>query len=307
MRLVLLRARRKARRRLGSSFAVSLLAHAAVLALALVVVHRPVRAPEWLPPPSFDMLFEGGAKPSVVPNKAPPKPNQPISGAEQRASPPPFPTPSPAPTERAAPTRATPLPPVPQTPPERLRRTPTPPPPPVQTAPVPEEALPLPPPRPAPAPVPRPATPVFPAPMNFSFGRPLRMPVPAAPRGGNGAVDLSFAPPNGSAASVEIYGRHDSKTVGPDWSNEFAAWWAQHGYYPRQAGENGESGDVTVDLVVRRDGLVRAVSLTDRSGSTWLDMAAVAVFRDAHLPALPSTSADTVPLTVTIHYVIVRR
>ncbi len=141
--------------------------------------------------------------------------------------------------------------------------------------------------------------------MTFSLGRPLTAPS-ARPRNSRG-IELSFAPPDGGSDSLQIYGRSDSKEVGPDWYNAFAAWWDRHGYYPSQAGQNGESGDVTLDLVIKRNGDVQSVALADRSGSQWLDMAALAVFRGARLPALPTDAAPTVPLHLTIHYVIIRR
>ena len=52
-------------------------------------------------------------------------------------------------------------------------------------------------------------------------------------------------------------------------------------------------------------GKVESVRIEDRSGSEWLDMASVAVFRDATLPPLPpDVTASSVPLHFTIHYII---
>jgi protein TonB len=142
--------------------------------------------------------------------------------------------------------------------------------------------------------------------MMFSLGPPATPRRPAPPRLSRG-IDLSLGQSVVGSENTKIFGRADSKEVGPDWYNRFEAWWERHAYYPPQAGENGEQGDVALDLVIRRNGDVASAILAERSGSQWLDMAALGVFRDARLPELPSTAAATVPIHLTIHYVIVRR
>ena len=141
--------------------------------------------------------------------------------------------------------------------------------------------------------------------MAFSFGGPATPPAARRPPGRG--VDLSFGRGFMGAEDTRIFGRSDSKEVGPDWFNRFAAWWDRHRYYPPQAGENGEQGDVTLDLTVARSGRVERVALASGSGSQWLDLAAVGIFRDATLPPLPSDAAATVPIHLTIHYQIIRR
>ena len=60
-------------------------------------------------------------------------------------------------------------------------------------------------------------------------------------------------------------------------------------------------------LVVARDGRVKAVEIEQRSGSPWLDLGALAVFRDAKLPPLPPDVRDpNVTVDFTIHYMIIR-
>jgi periplasmic protein TonB len=145
----------------------------------------------------------------------------------------------------------------------------------------------------------------FPAPMAFSLGAPTASPR-SRPRVGRG-IDISLGHGVVGAADTRIFGRSDSKEVGPDWYNRFAAWWDRHGYYPPQAGESGQQGDVSLDLVVLRSGRVQRVALIAPSGSQWLDMAALGVFRGARLPSLPSDAAETVPIHLTIHYQILRR
>ncbi|MGH7212862.1 MAG: hypothetical protein ACREF1_15545, partial [Acetobacteraceae bacterium] len=92
-----------ARRRLAPSFAASALAHALLLALAILWAHHRVEAPEWLPPPSFDIVFEGGKaeKSTVAAPKAQPKSETP-------------PEPAPALPPAPGPTPATPAKPAPQ-------------------------------------------------------------------------------------------------------------------------------------------------------------------------------------------------
>lgn len=141
--------------------------------------------------------------------------------------------------------------------------------------------------------------------MNFSLGGPAA-PQSAQRRIGRG-IDLSFGRGVIGAEDTKIFGRTDSKEVGPDWFNQFAAWWDRHGYYPPQAGKQNQQGEVTLDLVIQRSGRVERVALASGSGSQWLDLAALGVFRGALLPALPSDAAASVPLNLTIHYEIIRR
>ncbi len=299
-----------ARRRLAPSFAASALAHALLLALAILWAHHRVEAPEWLPPPSFDIVFEGGkAEKSTV---AAPK-KQPNATPEAAPAPPPAPLPAPAPVTPAP--RLQPVEPQPVRPQPVERQPAAPPRVSTPIAPLPPPAVgaelipvPPPPPRPAPAPSPRaspPRRPAFPAPMAFSLGGPAAPPS-VRRRTGRG-IDLSFGSGFMGAEDTKIFGRTDSKEVGPDWANQFAAWWIRHRYYPPQAGENNEQGDVVLDLVVERSGRVERVALASGSGSQWLDLAALGVFRGATLPALPSDAAASVPIHLTIHYQIIRQ
>ncbi len=142
--------------------------------------------------------------------------------------------------------------------------------------------------------------------MAYSFGAPPRQ--QAAPRGtgGHGAIDLAFAPAGRFSDQLREGAWSDDKDIGDNWFNLVAAWWKRHAYYPPEAGMNGEQGDATVKLLVRHDGKVESVQLEGGSGSQWLDMAAVAVFRGATLPPLPSDVTEaTIPLHFTIHYIII--
>ncbi len=313
------------RRRLAPSFVISILAHALLLALAILLAHRRIEPPEWLPPPTFEVVPDSGgaSKPSVAAPEPQPTPATPPEAAP---APPPTPTPAapstpppPAPAPAMPPTPSPPaavpveplapppsaivpafpiMPPPPALAPEAIPLSPAPTEPPL---PRPEIRVPLTiqPIVPMPPPVPRQT---FPAPMAFSLGGPTAAPSPRR-RAGRG-IDLSLGSGVVGAADTRIFGRSDSKEVGPDWYNRFAAWWDRHGYYPPQAGRNGQQGDVVLDMVVLRSGQVERVALTSPSGSQWLDMAALGVFRDARLPPLPANTAASVPITLRIHYQI---
>ena len=56
---------------------------------------------------------------------------------------------------------------------------------------------------------------------------------------------------------------------------------------------------------VNPNGRVTSVQMRSRSGSQWLDLALMGLFRDANLPALPDA---TEPLTFdfTMHYILIR-
>ena len=161
------------------------------------------------------------------------------------------------------------------------------------------------PPRPTPPPRPHPH-PVLPTPMAYSFGAPPRLRAVPRGTGGRGSIDLAFAPAGRFADQLREGAWSDDKEVGDNWLNLVAAWWQRHAYYPPEAGMNGEQGITTVKLVVRHDGSVAKVQLEDPSGYPWLDMAAVAVFRGATLPPLPSdVTAASIPVHFTIHYIII--
>lgn len=297
-------------------FTASALLHLLLLAAAILLARQHIEAPEqpeWVPPTTMRMIFQGGAPkhPEIAAPKPTPAHKLPESApAAPRPALPPLPTPPPL----APPAPITPPPAVqaPKQAPKVAVQPPLPAPAPPRPKPQPAapeiEALPLPPP-PAPAQARRapPRHLAFPAPMAFSFGPAARAPSRPAPGSFGHGIDISLGQGVLGSADTKIFGRGDSKYVGPDWYNEFEAWWERHSYYPPQAGLNGEQGDVTLDLVVRRDGEVQSVRLAVPSGWQWLDMAALAVFRGAHLPPLTSDNAATVPLHLTIHYVIVRR
>lgn len=260
-----------------------------------------------LPPPPIEQSLPPTAPPNEVP------PPQEVVPPAQEVAPPPVPTPQPLP-ETAAPATTPPPTPAP-------------------------EAVPLPPPVPVPEATPRPATqrpvlqrpalprlprtreaaarpisppragPAFPAPTDFSLGPRFAAPEadPPRPRASHGTIDLSFAPMMGGGDITQLHPQGKGDDVGEDWFNEVAGWWLRHRFYPSEAGRLQQEGDVELRLVVGRDGRVEAVDVEQRSGSPWLDLGALAVFRDAKLPPLPPDVTDpNVTVDFTIHYVILR-
>lgn len=278
----------------------------------------PVPPVEQSPPPPIEQ-----PPPTAPPVEVPPAPPAEIPPAPEVVAPAPqeVAPPVPAPTPPAATLPAPPQPlPEASAPPTTA---------PAAQVPAPE-AIPLPPPVPVPAPeappqpVPprqarpreaaRPAAPphpgpAFPAPMEFSLGPRVAVPeaTPPRPRASPGTIDLSFAPMMGGGDITQLHPQGKGDDVGEDWFNEVAAWWLRHRFYPSEAGRLLQEGDVMLRLVVARDGRVQAVDIQQKSGSPWLDLGALAVFRNAKLPPLPPDVRDPdVTVDFTIHYVIIR-
>jgi protein TonB len=117
-------------------------------------------------------------------------------------------------------------------------------------------------------------------------------------------LDFSLAPRAGAADSspfAHIPGAHSAT----DWRNALSAWVSAHAYYPEQAAMNGEDGNVMVQVTANPDGHVTSVRLEDRSGSTWLDMALMGLFRDQDLP--PTHEDEPITFNFTMHYILIRQ
>ena len=84
-----------------------------------------------------------------------------------------------------------------------------------------------------------------------------------------------------------------------------AVYWRQHRYFPEQAAQSGEDGTVELQIVVNRLGRVESAEIKRRSGSPWLDMAAIGTWRNAQLTPLPAENTDpTITIPLTINYVL---
>jgi protein TonB len=143
--------------------------------------------------------------------------------------------------------------------------------------------------------------------MNFSFNQPppqARPPARSNPRAAPNVLDFSLAPRQG-ATDTSPFSRVAGAHVGPDWRNQLSAWVRSHAYYPQQAAMNNEDGDVTVQVVANPNGRVTSVEMKSRSGSQWLDMALLGLFRDANLPPLFGES-EPITFNFTMHYILIR-
>ena len=273
-------------------------------------------APEQPPPATAEPAPELTLPPVPTPAEPLPAPPAPAPPAPAQTAPTP-PAPAPAadvPDLQAPPAATTPPEPAPEQRPPDVRldlpQTPAPPPPlPDLATPAPAPpAPPPPPPRPRPRTAPPPGT--FGNPMDLSFNSaPSRAPAPrvTAPRGSvaSRSLDLSPGVPKGPDRSDMFFDARAAR-IGGDWREALKTYWVNHRYYPRQAAENGEDGSVDVELTVGGNGRVQSVVLKSRSGSTFIDMAAVGTWRNAQLPPLPPELGNPYTFTITINYILLR-
>ena len=331
---------RRSRRDRAAWLALALLLHFLVFAALVLVLPEEPKPPDTPAPAEVALLFEGGSRlatpapPSdrVLPSKAP----APIPGLDAEtsvAAPPPAANVEP-PTPEAATPEAPPVPlatpPVASAPPvspaapaapdvestlvipplvarppadattavpEPPRPTVTPPPPAIATREPPR-------PRP-PRVVSRPTSPRVTA---DGFPTTL-MPSFDLSRQASVARNATIPPPSASQsnASSDVRG---GEALGADWLAELSAYVERHKRYPEQAAQNNEEGDSTISIVVERDGRVfgRGVDLVRRSGSQFLDMGLLSMFRDKQLPPFPPGAPhDRETIQITMHYYLIRR
>jgi protein TonB len=155
-------------------------------------------------------------------------------------------------------------------------------------------------------PAPRSAVGTLSNPMDLSLG-------PAAPRpAARGAVasrslDLSAPEAHDGPARSDPYAQIRAANASADWNRGLLQYWRQHRFYPEQAAANGEQGSVTIQLTVNRSGRVENVEVLSRSGSQWLDLAAVATWRDARLPPFTNEMReDRITFPIPIQYYLIR-
>jgi TonB family protein len=245
------------------------------------------------PPVPAPALPEAPAAPDVP---APPAAAAQNPDTAELPIPPPPPAAPPAPRSSPGSTQqqAALVPPLPHPPPLRA--------PPAQTQP-----------RPA-----RPAQPspprrlAFPAPMNFSLGQASPTASRAAPSIYSPQPPSADGPPGAGARTaagmLETFARAREGNPGPDFYAALRAWWLAHRFYPEQAAERGEDGDVQLSLIVDRQGRVLEVQIETRSGSQWLDMAGKSVWENARLAPIPdSLGRDRLTVDLTLHYMLIRR
>ncbi len=260
------------------------------------------------PEPPATPLPEPAPIPEPMPELPPaePQPQPEPETVPQQAVPQPAPIPEPAPAPEAA--RA------PEPPTVRLGE-PGPAPAPLSPQALAPELPPLVPPPPLPPAPPRPRQQAqqrplpgaFPPPIDLNFGPAAsRAPAPRV-AGSSRAIDLSLGAPKPGPNKSEAFFDVRAANIGADWAQGLAAYWRSHRYYPQQAAQNGEDGTVEIQLVVNRLGRVESVEIQRRSGSPWLDMAAVGTWRNAQLAPLPAENTDrTITIPLTINYVLIR-
>jgi protein TonB len=117
---------------------------------------------------------------------------------------------------------------------------------------------------------------------------------------------MSLGPASKGATNTTPFGDRDDDAEGADWRNALSRWVAEHAYYPPQAVRDLEEGDAKVHVVAEPNGRVKEVELIGRSGSMWLDLALLALFRDAHIPPLPSGEREPIEFNFTMHYILIR-
>jgi periplasmic protein TonB len=147
--------------------------------------------------------------------------------------------------------------------------------------------------------------------MNFSLGKPLAPPsVQARPQSSPhvpGTIDMSLGPASKGLANPTPYSDSDESREGADYRNLLSRWVAEHAYYPEQARRDGEEGDAKVHVLAASDGRVKEVELIGKSGSMWLDLALLSLFRDQHIPPYPGGGSEPIEFNFTMHYVLIRR
>jgi periplasmic protein TonB len=266
----------------------SLLLHGAALVVLTLMVTRPLPP---APPEEVvvELVFEQPPVPAIRP--APPEPVEappPViaSPVPKPVAPPPAP-----PAEAPSPVIASPVPEPVAPPPE-----------PTVAQPTPSPELPSAPPTPMAVPVEPPLAPP-----------PIRQPAPLGPKPlpriapRQPVARPSLAEPTPSAAAAPIAAPAappaTAPTVDPRWQAAVSAWIAAHKVYPEDARRRGEEGPVGVRFTVDRLGRVIEAAVVAGSGSGLLDQAALALLRQAVLPAFPSDMTEQrVTIRTSIRY-----
>lgn len=146
--------------------------------------------------------------------------------------------------------------------------------------------------------------------MDLSFGPSINRGPAArvgAPRGSvaSRSLDLSPGAPRGPNRADAFFDARAAR-LGADWEEALKSYWLRHRYYPEQARDNGEDGSVDLELTVDSTGRVKAAVLKSRSGSQFIDMAAIGTWRNAQLPPLPPELAPSYTFSITINYILLR-
>jgi periplasmic protein TonB len=94
-----------------------------------------------------------------------------------------------------------------------------------------------------------------------------------------------------------------AQVMDPRWTAAVSGLLAERKIYPEEARRRGEEGRVLIRFTVDRSGRVEAASIVAPSGSVLLDEAALALLRQAVLPAFPvAMTAARITITTTVRY-----
>jgi len=146
---------------------------------------------------------------------------------------------------------------------------------------------------------PPPPTPVPPPPKPVEQVHPP--PAPPQRAATRAPVKPAGAPAHAMAGQSGASNASDASNAA--WMGKLKQWWDQHSYYPKEASLTNEGGNVRVHIVIAPDGEVTLIEVVQSSGLSVLDAAAIAVFRNAHLPPFPpGTPAQPADVVVTLHY-----
>ncbi len=254
--------------------ALSLAAHAIVLALLLLV---PASAPPEPPP-----LPAGGIEVAFAPSL--PQPAKPPAPPPVKTTPPPPPVATPPP------------PPPPSAPPPPPAAVEPPPPAPAATS------------EPPPPPPPPPKPPVPPAPER-AMRRPVERrqvyprdtpSVPAftrAPPAPGALPQTAFAPPAPARAPAP------SSAISPGYRALLSEWLEAHKRYPESARQQDEEGRAILRFVVERSGRVAQYAVVQSTGYPDLDAALENMLRGATLPPFPPGMDQTsIEVSVAIRF-----
>ena len=250
--------------------------HGLVLSALLILAHH---GPATMPrdETATEMVFQQGDEPrppDVPPLDAPPRDAPSLDAPLPEApvgDPPPVDVPPPEPTMTEPPE-----------PPEKIAE-----PPPVVTPPAPAIT-------PEPAPITHTATP---PPKPRPLPRPTmdKAPVPTSAPVAPPPVQ-SIAPPLPSPVATAL-------AVDPSWQKAVSGWLSAAKTYPDEARRRAEEGRVTIRFTVDRSGRVLDATIIGSSGSQLLDQAALALLRQASLPAFPvSMMQAQMTITTALRY-----
>lgn len=275
--------RRNTRERIGRTAIISLGIHLFILGLALIVWSRN-RKPE--PPPDqpgFAVVFQGGEKsPKAVPN-----PGKFVTAPNQGSPSPPAPQPRQAPETPTQQAMAQPAPreEAPQAaprvnlfqgfdlpPPEEAPR---------QVKPTPRKA-----PRQVARRAPQARDNPFAHPMVLSFA-PTTPGARSSGLRGSRSLDLSLGLTVKGGQLQDAVPHISSPGADGDYIEALAAYVETHKFYPERAAREGEAGTAVIKAVIERSGQVKDVRLVESSGSKWLDLAWLSLFRNKKLAPFP--------------------